>query len=281
MADVLRTACIQMTSGANMEKNFDSAAALIRAAAASGAKFIATPENSDSMQSCGREKLSQAFYQEDHPGIPFYAALAKDLDVTLLIGSMAVKASNEKILNRSFLFNANGCVQATYDKIHLFEVQLETGEAHREADIYDGGSAAVVSALGQGFHLGMSICYDVRFAYLYRDLAKVGANILCVPAAFTVPTGRAHWETLLRARAIETGCYVIAPGQVGTHDGGRQTYGHSLIISPWGDVLEDAGEDIGFVVADLDLGAVATARGAIAALDHDCEYEIKNKQVSE
>ncbi|MGH1403463.1 MAG: carbon-nitrogen hydrolase family protein [Alphaproteobacteria bacterium] len=275
MANSLSAACVQMTSGPDMNENFENAASLIRDAAASGATFIATPENTDSIRFCGKEKLSQSFYADDHPGVPYFSALAKELEVHLLIGSMAVKVSDDKIANRSFLFTPNGSVQVTYDKIHLFEVQLETGEAHREADIYAQGQNATVSSINSDFTLGLSICYDVRFAYLYRDLAKTGANILCVPAAFTVPTGQAHWEILLRTRAIETGCYVIAPAQVGTHEGGRKTYGHSLIISPWGEVLSDAGEGVGFITANLNVDALSKARCAIGALNHDQNYNIQ------
>ena len=185
---------------------------------------------------------------------------------------MSIKLGDNRIANRSFLFSDTGEIVARYDKIHLFDVDLPTGESHRESDLVRPGEEAVVAETPWAI-IGLSICYDLRFAYLYRDLAKAGASILTVPAAFTVPTGKAHWETLLRARAIETGSFVLAPAQCGEHEGGRQTYGHSLIIGPWGEVLADAGEDTGFIIAELDLSAVEKAREAIPALKHDRAYK--------
>ncbi len=187
---------------------------------------------------------------------------------------MAVKQGN-KLMNRSFLFGADGELKTTYDKIHLFDVQLANGETYRESDIYGAGDKAVVAKVNNDFTLGLSICYDVRFPHLYRDMAKIGANIMCVPAAFTVPTGKAHWETLLRARAIETGSYVLACGQVGEHENGRKTYGHSHIISPWGEVMECKPEGQGIIIADLKTSEIEKARSAIPALIHDREYEIE------
>ncbi|MBU0800194.1 MAG: carbon-nitrogen hydrolase family protein, partial [Alphaproteobacteria bacterium] len=176
-----------------------------------------------------------------------------------------------KIANRSLLFDAHGDIAAMYDKIHLFDVDLPTGEKHRESDVVEPGTRAVVADTPWG-GVGMTICYDVRFAYLYRALAQQGAKIITVPAAFTVPTGRAHWETLLRARAIETGSYIIAPAQCGSHQGGRATYGHSLVVSPWGEVIADGGDAPGITVATLDMNAVDTVRNAIPALTHDREF---------
>lgn len=273
MPNTLNVACVQMTSGPDIKENLERVSALIRGAVSTGAQFIVTPENTDYMRFCSKEKLASAYTQADHPGVAHFSALARKLNVTLLIGSMAVKPG-EKLLNRSFLFNPEGDLTAHYDKIHLFEVKLPSGEAHREADIYEGGTRAVTAKISDDFILGLSICYDVRFPHLYRDLAKMGANILCVPAAFTVPTGQAHWETLLRARAIETGCYVIASGQCQEHEGGRKTHGHSMIITPWGEVLCDAGRDVGVVSATLDLGEITKARTAINALNHDKNYAL-------
>lgn len=272
MANALRVACVQMTSSADIHENLHKSARFIRDAASSGACFVATPENTDYMLKNGQDKIATAFTQDQHPAIPFFSELAKELGVTVLIGSMAVRAG-DKLYNRSFLFTPEGVIQETYDKIHLFEVQLHTGEAHRESDIYHAGNRAVTAKLNDDFTLGLSICYDVRFGYLYRDLAQAGANILCVPAAFTVPTGQAHWETLLRARAIETGAYVLAPAQVGTHDGGRKTYGHAMVVSPWGEVLVNAGTEEGVIIADLECCAVNDARGSIGALGHDRDYK--------
>ena len=216
-------------------------------------------------------KLQSCFSADTHPAIPYYAELAKELEIWLLIGSMAIKVG-DKMANRSFLFSDKGDVVATYDKIHLFDVDLPTGESHRESDHVQAGTKAVTADTPWG-KIGMSICYDVRFAYLYRKLAHMGASIMTVPAAFTVPTGQAHWKTLLRARAIETGAFVLAPGQCGEHEGGRKTYGHSLIIDPWGDVLAEADDKPCIITAELDLSVVAKTRNAIPALKHDRPVE--------
>lgn len=268
----MKIACVQITSGPVIQENLDHAASFIREAAGQGASFIATPENSCHLRYPPAAKLDSAFPMETHPAIPFFSGLAKELNITLLIGSVAVK-TEDKLWNRSLLFNPDGELVTTYDKIHLFDVQLPTGETHKESDIMKPGEKAVTAKIDDEFTLGMSICYDLRFAYLYRKLANKGANILSVPSAFTVPTGKAHWETLLRARAIEIGSYVIAPAQVGTHEGGRQTYGHSLIISPWGEVLADGGEQEGFITVEIDIKNVQQARQSIPALQHDREVQ--------
>ncbi|HEY0901864.1 MAG TPA: carbon-nitrogen hydrolase family protein, partial [Micavibrio sp.] len=208
------------------------------------------------------------------PVITRFSALARELGVWIMAGSISVLLPEEKILNRSILIDAQGNIVADYDKIHLFDVDLPTGEVHRESAIVKPGTKATVAMTPWG-KLGMAICYDLRFANLFRTLAKAGAAILTVPAAFTVPTGQAHWHTLLRARAIENGAFVLAPAQVGTHEGGRETYGHSLIIDPWGRILgEGDGQNPGIIMAELDLSAVKTAREAIPALLHDREYSI-------
>lgn len=266
----MKIAGVQITSGPVIEENLDHAAKFIREAAGQGATFISTPENTCHLRFPPAAKLESAHPMETHPAIPFFGALAKELGITLLIGSVSVK-TEDKLWNRSLLFNPKGELQTTYDKIHLFDVQLTTGETHKESNIMKPGNKAVTAKISDDFTLGLSICYDLRFAYLYRTLAQSGANILCVPAAFTVPTGKAHWETLLRARAIETGSYVIAAAQVGTHEGGRQTYGHSLIISPWGEVLADGGEQEGIITAEIDIQKVTSARSSIPALQHDQE----------
>lgn len=275
MADTMRVACVQMTSGIDIAENLDRAGGFIRAAAAQGAGLILTPENSCHIRNPAEAKIKSTRSMGDHIGIPYFSALAKELGVTLLIGSMAVKAQNGKLMNRSFLFAPDGTLATTYDKIHLFDVQLENGETYRESDVFGAGDRAVTAKINDDFTLGLSICYDIRFPHLYRDLAKSGANIMCVPAAFTVPTGKAHWETLLRARAIETGSYVLACGQVGEHENGRKTYGHSMIINPWGEVMECKPEEQGFIAANLDIAEVNKARAAIPALTHDRDYKIE------
>lgn len=284
---LVRTACIQLNAAPDIQENLDAAGFLIRQAASEGAQFIATPENTCHMRGMPSDKLKSSLPEESHAGIPFFAALAKELGIWLLIGSMAVKISSpllawrneggseEKIANRSFLFSDKGEIVARYDKIHLFDVDLHTGESHRESDLVKPGQEAVIADLPWG-KLGMSICYDLRFSHLYRDMAKSGAEILAVPAAFTVPTGLAHWETLLRARAIETGSFVVAPAQCGEHEGERKTHGHSLIIDPWGKILAEGGADTGVIFADLDLDTVQKARTAIPSLKHDREYDRLN-----
>jgi predicted amidohydrolase len=185
------------------------------------------------------------------------------------VGSLAVKLdSNDKVANRSFLLDAVGNIVASYDKIHMFDVQLPSGETYRESATFKPGETAVVAPTPWG-QLGMSVCYDVRFAVLYRALAQAGASILTVPAAFTRTTGKAHWHILLRARAIETGCFVVAAAQCGTHAEGRQTFGHSLIVDPWGEVLADGGEEVGVTLARIDTARVAEVRGMVPALSHD------------
>ncbi len=274
MGSSLKVACIQITSGPDIHENMKKTGTLIEEAAKNGAQFILTPENTSRMLSQHEKKIAEALTQDDHPAVPFFADLAKSLNVTLLIGSMAMKTDGDKLLNRSFLFAPDGTIQNTYDKIHLFDVRLPTGEDHTESKVIKPGTQAVVAKVNDDFSVGMSICYDLRFSYLFRDLAKAGANILSIPAAFTVPTGKAHWEVLLRARAIETGSYVLAPAQVGEHDGGRRTYGHSLIIDPWGRILAQKEDGEGVIYADINVAEVNTARGAIPALTHDRDYEV-------
>ncbi len=274
MADFLSAACVQMTSSPDIEDNLRRVEILIREAASQGANFIATPENTCQIRFPASLGLNSAYRQDEHPGVKLFSALARELGVVLLIGSMSIKTSDNKLSNRSFLFSKNGEIKATYDKIHLFDVDLGGGETYCESDVISSGKNAVISPLNKDFMLGLSICYDLRFAYLYRSLAQKGANIMCVPAAFTVPTGRAHWEVLLRARAIETGSYVIAPAQVGEHEGGRQTWGHSMIIDPWGQIISQQEDGQGVIIADLFVDKIAKARLAIPALEHDRGYKI-------
>lgn len=272
MIDVVRAACVQMTSGPDIQANLEEAGRFIREAAAEGAQFISTPENTCHIRHPASEKLKSAPWQKDHPGVAFFSNLAKELKITLHIGSMAVKAAENKLFNRGFLFGRDGALLATYDKIHLFDVQLPTGEVHRESAIMQAGEQAVIAQTPFA-KIGMSICYDLRFGHLYRDMAKRGAEIMVIPSAFTVPTGRAHWSTLNRARAIETGSFVMSAAQVGTHEGGRKTYGHSMIIGPWGEVLAQGdGESTGFIIADLEMAKVRQVREAIPALTHDRGY---------
>ena len=261
-----------MTSCEGIEENLKQASDLIREAASQGAVFISTPEVTDQIIADRASKIDQHYTQKDHPAVPFFSDLAKELDVALLIGSMCVKVSDDKLANRSFLFASNGELLTTYDKIHLYDVDLPTGESHRESNSFRGGDKAVLQEL-DGHHLGLTICYDMRFPHLFRHLAKAGADIIAVPSAFTVPTGKAHWHTLLRARAIETGAFIIAPAQVGNHNGVRETYGHSIIIDPWGHILAEAKSDAPEVVmAEIDFSLVEKARQAIPALNNDRDF---------
>ncbi len=268
---MIKAACIQLNSGSDIQKNLDTASGLIREAAAQGATLIQTPEITDYVISNRAEKMDQAFDEEDHPGIPFFSLLAAELGVTLIIGSMCIKVADDRIANRCYVFNPDGEITARYDKIHLYDANLPTGECHQESKVFIAGDQLRMVE-GEGAKIGLSICYDLRFAYMFRDMAKAGAQVMSIPAAFTVSSGQAHWEVLLRARAIETGSFVLAAAQSGDHDGVRDTYGHTMIIDPWGRVIVGMTTGEGYVTADLDLTDVDKARGAIAALKHDREY---------
>ena len=257
-----------MTSGREPAANFAAAAELIRAARAAGADFVLTPETTNMMEPRRRSMMEKARAEEDDPVIADFAGLAKELDCWLLLGSAVVRASDDKAANRSLLFAPDGRVAARYDKIHMFDVEIPDGQSYRESKAYRPGDAAVVAELPWG-RLGLTVCYDLRFPQLYRSLAKAGADFLTVPSAFTRFTGAAHWHVLLRARAIETGCFVFAPAQCGDHEGGRETYGHSLIVAPWGEVLGDGGAAPGVTLAEIDPALVAKARGMVPALTHD------------
>lgn len=267
---ILRSAIIQLNAKPSIDDNLEEAEALIRAAAKEGAAFIVTPENTCRMRAKPEYKWASSFEQEDHPCVVFYGKLAKELGVNLLVGSISsIRVGGQKLANRSFLFNPTGQVTATYDKIHMFDVDLPNGDKYRESDTNAPGDRAVIGNVGD-IKVGLSICYDLRFPYLYRSMAKQGAQILTIPAAFTVPTGEAHWEVLLRARAIENGAFVLAPAQVGMHEGGRATWGHSMVISPWGKILaEIQGDSSDYAVVDLDLTEIEKARSAIPSLMHD------------
>jgi len=272
------TACVQLNSKRTLAENLPTIRELILEAAARGAHFITLPECSGAMEPVAERTRANTPTEDKHEGIPMVAGLARDKGVWILVGSFAIKLppkNNEpgKIANRSYLFDPKGAVVATYDKIHMFDVDIGDGQTYRESATYEPGACGVVADLPWG-RLGLSICYDVRFAYLYRALAHAGAQFITVPAAFTKVSGEAHWHVLQRARAIETGCYVIAPAQCGTHAEGRQTFGHSLIVDPWGTVLADGGEDVGVITAEIDPAAVAEARRKIPALSHDRDIRI-------
>jgi predicted amidohydrolase len=269
----IKAACVQLRCGDDVAENVRSAAALIREAHKAGAQFIATPENTNLMAADGGAKLEKTSAEKDDYSLPQFCGLAEELGIWLLVGSLGIKVSEGKTANRSYLIGPNGRVSARYDKIHLFDVNLPSGETYRESNTVAPGGEAVVANPPFG-KIGMSVCYDLRFPRLYRALAKGGAEILTVPSAFTETTGKAHWHILLRARAIENGCFVVAPAQGGAHANGRKTYGHSLIVGPWGDILAEAGTDPSFVAADLDLAEIAAVRARLPSLQHDRPFRI-------
>ena len=268
-----KTACIQNSATPDVHHDIGGLTLLINEAAAQGARFIATPEYCAGLDT--RDGLLTPFapMEQEHPVIPALAALAVRHGAWILIGSIGVKAPDGRILNRSILLNPQGVIAARYDKIHLFDVNLGDDKLYQESATIAPGTEAVVSPC-MGGTIGLSICYDLRFAALYRSYAKAGASMLAVPAAFTKLTGGAHWHVLNRARAIENGAYVIAPSQYGTLTGGSQCYGHSLIVDPWGRILADGGESEGVVVAEIDLAQIELTRSRIPSLHHDRPYAI-------
>lgn len=269
MSSPFKVACIQTNSGADEDANLAAATDLGRAAREAGADLLAFPETINIMAPDRAFLKANTLPEDGNPALLAFQELARQSGAWVLIGSLLVDVpGSQKMANRSLLLDAQGEVRARYDKIHMFDVNLGGPENHRESNNYNAGEAAVV-AQTPWTALGMTICYDLRFAYLYRTLAQAGASIISVPAAFTRISGQAHWHVLLRARAIETGCYIIAPAQCGSHPGQRQTFGHSLIVDPWGQVLADGGEQPGFVMADIDLAKVDEARTKIPALTHD------------
>lgn len=265
-------ACVQVNSRDNMDDNLARAAIYARDAHAAGARLITFPENV-SMMSFGGEKVRAAAFSEDaHPALAFFRDLAAELESTLVVGSLHVSVPGEdRVANRCYVIGPDGQVMTSYDKIHMFDVDLANGESYRESKTFRPGDAARLVETVQA-KIGLAICYDVRFPHLFRDYAKAGATVLTVPAAFTRTTGQAHWHTLLRARAIETGCFVIAAAQCGDHPGDRQTFGHSLIIDPWGVVLADGGAEPGFITAEIDLERVNEVRAMVPSLRNDHPY---------
>ncbi|MCP4933792.1 MAG: carbon-nitrogen hydrolase family protein [bacterium] len=277
-----RIGLIQMCSGRQTSDNLSEAARLIREAAACGATYIQTPENTALLESDPKIIQREAQDFDDSSILTMFQGLACELQVCLHIGSLTIRLEGEnKLVNRSCLISSHGNILAHYDKIHMFDVDLARGESYRESKYYIAGKKSIVTDLPVGLmpapKLGFSICYDLRFAALYRALAKAGAQLIGVPAAFTKQTGKAHWHILLRARAIETGSFILAAAQGGAHENGRSTYGHSLVVSPWGDVIAQAdGTEPQIIIADIDLSKVAIARASIPALTHDRPFEMND-----
>ncbi|MGB3021499.1 MAG: carbon-nitrogen hydrolase family protein [Methyloceanibacter sp.] len=273
-ATMFRAALVQLRSGRSVAPNLEMAEALIRRAAASGAQYVQTPENTAIMEIEPELLLASVEVEESAAPLRQLKALAKELGIWLHVGSLAIKLPSGKIANRSYLIGPDGETVASYDKLHLFDVDLAGGESYRESRNYDAGAKAVLADLPWG-RIGLSICYDLRFPGLYRALASAGASFIAIPAAFTRQTGEAHWRVLLRARAIETGAFVLAAGQGGLHENGRSTYGHSMIVSPWGDVLAEAGEDPQILLADIDPKLSAEARAKVPSLKHGRDFEVE------
>lgn len=267
-------ACIQMRAGRDVAANIADVSTLIEEAAGKGADFVMTPEMTSLLETKGEALFANAHEERDDAALTTLRALAAQKKIWLLIGSLPVRFSDTKLVNRSFLIAPDGVVAARYDKIHMFDVDLAGGESYRESRQFEPGKQAVLADLPWG-RLGLSICYDLRFPHLYRALAKAGADFLTVPAAFTRQTGAAHWHTLLTARAIETGCYVFAPAQGGRHACGRETFGHSLVVAPWGEIVAEAAHDEPCVlIAEIDGGRVAEARRRVPSLGHDRAFAL-------
>ncbi len=270
MNEMFKAACVQNQAGADAAETEARAEELIREAAGRGADLIVTPEFFSCFHVDDDGIHTGPHAEDDHPTLSCFQALAAELETRLVLGSLAVTTATGKLANRQFVIDPTGAIVARYDKIHLFDVDIDDDDRFRESATFAPGETAVVTDTPWG-GLGLSICYDLRFAYLYRDMAQAGALFLTCPAAFMQKTGEAHWHVLQRARAIETGCYVFAACQSGSH-GKARTYGHSVIVGPWGEVLADAGEEEGIIVADIDPAQVAKARKRIPALVHDRAY---------
>ncbi len=268
MPNSFTVACVQTNSGADMDANVEAAAALARAARDAGADLIMMPENVGLMVRSSGVIRAHAAPADAHPALTAFRELAREIGAWLVVGSLPVPAADGRIATCSFLVDSAGEVAARYSKIHMFDADLAGGESYRESRIYEPGAAARIAETPWGA-LGMTVCYDLRFPRLYRDLAQAGARYLSVPSAFTKVTGQAHWHVLLRARAIENGCFVFAPAQCGRHFDSRQTFGHSLIVDPWGEVLADGGDEVGFVTAEIDPARIDEARAMIPSLQHD------------
>ena len=269
---MLRVALLQLNVTDDPSANLPQTLDMVRDAAQAGATMVFTPEVTNCVSGSRSHQSRVLMNQADDITLAALRDAARDLNIWINIGSLALKSDttdDARFHNRSFVIDPRGNIVAQYDKIHMFDVTLSETEQYRESDGYRAGDHAVIADTAFG-RIGMTICYDIRFPHLYRGLAKSGASILLIPAAFAQPTGRAHWEVLLRARAIETGCYVIAAAQTGEHQTSqrrpRKTYGHSMIVSPWGEIMADAGEDQGIIYADLDLSLVESTRARVPSI---------------
>jgi deaminated glutathione amidase len=266
-------AMVQMRTAMLPETSLAEGIKLIREAKDRGADYVQTPEVSNIIQVNRKGLFEVLASEEDDRSLKAYRELASELKIYLHIGSLAIKATPERAANRSFLIAPTGDILASYDKIHMFDIELDGGESYRESANYQPGETAVISDLPWG-RIGLTICYDMRFPALYRALAEAGASFISAPSAFTVRTGQAHWHTLLRARAIENGCFMFAAAQAGKHESGRETYGHSLIVDPWGEILAEAGTEPGIILAKIDPAKVSTVRKTIPSLQHGRRFTL-------
>ncbi len=273
MMQNISIALIQMSSTWDAAENLKVTSNYIREAASGGAKFILTPEMTNILDTNRKRMLPNTHFESDDPSLKAYLALAEDLKVWLLIGSMAIKAPNDMLYNRSYLIGSDGVIKAKYDKIHMFDVEFEGGETYKESSLYIPGKVAQYADTEFG-RLGMTICYDIRFPSLFRTLAQNGVKFFSVPSAFTKITGEAHWHTLLRARAIETGSFILAPAQVGLHGNGRETYGHSLVVNPWGEILSCSKLEEGVLTANINFSEADKARARLPSLKADQAFEL-------
>jgi predicted amidohydrolase len=268
-----RVGLIQMRSGRTPAANADGAIRLIRDAKASGADYVQTPEMTNIMEVKRQEMFAAIAPEEGDASLAAFRETARTQRLWVHVGSLAIKISPDKAVNRSLLIDPQGEIVARYDKIHMFDVDLAGGESYRESRNYRPGEIAIATDLPWG-RLGLTICYDLRFPSLYRALAEAGASFLAIPSAFTRQTGEAHWHVLMRARAIENTCYVLAAAQGGTHENGRETFGHSLVVDPWGRIIAEGGTEPGVVMAEIKLAEIATARGRIPSLQHGRRFEV-------
>jgi predicted amidohydrolase len=268
-----KVALIQMRSGLEPQANLAAVLAGVDEAKRGGADYVQTPEMTNVLEN-KRERLFTKIFSEEHdPTLATLREVAAKLSIYIHLGSLAVKASPEKAANRSFLIDRKGDIAARYDKIHMFDVDLAGGESYRESSTYRPGELAVVADLPWG-RLGLTVCYDLRFPALYRALAEAGASFLAIPSAFTRQTGEAHWHVLMRARAIENGCFVFAAAQGGKHEHGRETFGHSLVVDPWGKIIAEGGTEPGVIFAEVDPAEAVAARGRIPSLQHGRRFEL-------
>jgi predicted amidohydrolase len=264
---------IQMRSGVDPQANLTTAARMIGEAQRAGAEYVLTPEMTNIME-VKRERLFATLVEEEHDAsLAAFRELARKFSIYLHVGSLAIRASHDKAVNRSFLIDRKGEIVARYDKIHMFDVDLENGESYRESRNYRAGELAVVADLPWG-RIGLTVCYDLRFPALYRALSEAGASFLTVPSAFTKQTGEAHWHVLLRARAVENTCFVFAAAQGGKHENGRETFGHSLVIDPWGRILAEGGIEPGVIMAEIDPAEVSAVRARLPSLQHGRRFEL-------